>query len=94
MLAVRICAGFSYRFLGEVVSDTKEKLKTLKTAAERANTVPANGKVSQKQYDARQKEIIEMGNTRPYVWLSGRGEKRLFSLLLYFSYFIISSFTL
>ena len=38
---------------------TKEKLETLKTAAEQANTALANGDISQEQYDALQREIIE-----------------------------------
>lgn len=36
-----------------------EKLETLRTAAEQANTVLANGEISQEQYDALQREIIE-----------------------------------
>lgn len=38
---------------------TKEKLTTLKAAAEQANTALANGEISQSQYDALQREIIE-----------------------------------
>ena len=38
---------------------TKEKLETLKTAAEQANQALANGDISQEQYDALQREIIE-----------------------------------
>ncbi len=37
-----------------------EKLETLRTAAEQANTVLANGEISQEQYDALQREIIEL----------------------------------
>ena len=37
----------------------KKKLATLKTAAEQANTALANGEISQEQYDALQREIIE-----------------------------------
>ena len=45
--------------LGEAVEGTKEKLATLKTAAEQANTALANGEISKEQYDALQREIIE-----------------------------------
>ena len=47
------------KLLSDSVSATKEKLKTLKTAAEQANAVLANGDISQEQYDALQREIIE-----------------------------------
>ena len=48
-----------HKLLAEAVSETKEKLATLKTAAEQANTALANGEISQKQYDALQREIVE-----------------------------------
>ena len=48
-----------HRLLGEAVSETKEKLATLKTAAEQANQALANGEITQSQYDALQREIIE-----------------------------------
>lgn len=48
-----------HRLLGEAVSETKEKLATLKTAAEQANSALANGEITQSQYDALQREIIE-----------------------------------
>ena len=51
-----------HRLLGEAVAETKEKLETLKTAAEQANTALANGEISQDQYDALQREIIETEN--------------------------------
>ena len=47
------------KLLADAVSSTKEKLETLKTAAEQANTALANGDISQEQYDALQREIIE-----------------------------------
>lgn len=47
------------KLLADAVSSTKDKLETLKTAAEQANTALANGKISQEQYDALQREIIE-----------------------------------
>lgn len=47
------------KFLADAVGETKEKLATLKTAAEQANTALANGDISQEQYDALQREIIE-----------------------------------
>lgn len=51
-----------HRLLGDAVKETKEKLETLKTAAEQANTALANGEISQEQYDALQREIIETEN--------------------------------
>lgn len=51
-----------HRLLGEAVRETKEKLETLKTAAEQANTALANGEISQEQYDGLQREIIETEN--------------------------------
>ena len=48
-----------HRLLGEAVSETKEKLATLKTAAEQANQALASGEITQSQYDALQREIIE-----------------------------------
>ncbi|EOT26776.1 phage tail tape measure protein, TP901 family, core region [Eubacterium sp. 14-2] len=51
-----------HRLLGQAVSETKEKLETLKTAAEQANDALARGEISQSQYDALQREIIETEN--------------------------------
>ena len=51
-----------HKLLAEAVSATKEKLETLRTAAEQANTALANGEISQEQYDALQREIIETEN--------------------------------
>lgn len=48
-----------HKLLAQAVSETKEKLETLKTAAEQANTALANGEISQSQYDALQREIVE-----------------------------------
>ena len=48
-----------HRLLGDAVKETKEKLATLKTAAEQANEALAKGEISQSQYDALQREIIE-----------------------------------
>ena len=48
-----------HKLLGEAVGETKQKLETLKTAAEQANTALANGEITQVQYDALQREIIE-----------------------------------
>lgn len=47
------------KLLADAVGETKEKLATLKTAAEQANKALANGDISQEQYDALQREIIE-----------------------------------
>ncbi len=48
-----------HKLLAQAVSETKEKLETLKTATEQANTALANGEISQSQYDALQREIVE-----------------------------------
>ena len=48
-----------HKLLGQAVSETKDKLATLKTAAEQANNALAKGEISQAQYDALQREIIE-----------------------------------
>ena len=47
------------KLLAQAVDETKQKLETLKTAAEQANTALANGDISQEQYDALQREIAE-----------------------------------
>ena len=47
------------RLLGDAIGETKTKLETLKTASEQANTALANGEISQEQFDALQREIIE-----------------------------------
>lgn len=48
-----------HRLLGDAVKETKEKLETLKTAAEQANDALAKGEITQDQYDALQREIVE-----------------------------------
>lgn len=50
------------KLLADSISATKEKLATLKTAAEQANMDLANGEISQQQYDALQREIVETEN--------------------------------
>lgn len=47
------------RLLSEEIGATKEKLDTLKTAAKQANDQLAKGQMSQQQYDALQREIVE-----------------------------------
>lgn len=47
------------KLLKDAIGETKEKLETLKTAAKQANDALANGDISQQQYDAIQREIIE-----------------------------------
>lgn len=47
------------KLLADAVSSTKDKLATLKTAAEQANAALAKGDITQEQYDALQREIIE-----------------------------------
>ena len=51
-----------HKLLGDAVAETKEKLATLKTAAEQANEALARGDISQEQYDALQREIVETEN--------------------------------
>ena len=48
-----------HRLLSDAVKETKEKLATLKTAAEQANEALAKGEITQGQYDALQREIVE-----------------------------------
>ena len=48
-----------HKLLADAVKATKEKLETLKTAAEQANQALRSGDISQEQYDALQREIIE-----------------------------------
>ena len=47
------------RLLGDAIGETRTKLDTLKTASEQANAALANGDITQAQYDALQREIIE-----------------------------------
>ncbi len=46
------------KLLTSAISDTKEKLTTLKTAAKQANEQLQNGEITQEQYDALQREIV------------------------------------
>lgn len=50
------------RLLTQAVSETKEKLDSLKLASQQANDALARGEISQSQYDALQREIIETEN--------------------------------
>ena len=47
------------KLLTQAISETKEKLATLKTAAEQANEQLQKGEITQEQYDALQREIEE-----------------------------------
>lgn len=47
------------KLLTQAIGETKEKLATLKTAAEQANEQLQKGGISQEQYDALQREIAE-----------------------------------
>lgn len=47
------------KLLSSAISETKEKLETLRTAANQANDALAKGDISKDQYDALQREIIE-----------------------------------
>ena len=57
-LALSVQIPFVY-LLDNSIGETKTKLETLKTASEQANTALANGEISQEQFDALQREIIE-----------------------------------
>lgn len=46
------------RLLGDAIRETKTKLDTLKTAEQQVQQQFAEGKVSQQQYDALQREIV------------------------------------
>ena len=48
-----------HRLLGDAVKGTKEKLETLKTAAEQAEQALKDGTITQDQYDGLQREIAE-----------------------------------
>lgn len=48
-----------HRLLGDAVKEAKEKLETLKTAAEQAEQALKDGAVTQDQYDGLQREIVE-----------------------------------
>ena len=48
-----------HRLLGDAVKETKEKLETLKTAAEQADEALKNGTITQEQYNGLQREIAE-----------------------------------
>ena len=48
-----------HRLLAQAVSETREKLETLKTAQQQADEALRNGTISQDQYDALQREIVE-----------------------------------
>ena len=50
------------KLLADSISATKDKLATLKTAAEQANTALANGDITQQQHDSLQREIVETEN--------------------------------
>ena len=56
---IKVLEAQKQKLLSSAVSETKEKLATLKTAAEQANQALANGDISKEQYDALQREIIE-----------------------------------
>ncbi len=47
------------RLLGEAIDQTKQKLVSLKEAQKQAQQALANGDISQAQYDALQREIVE-----------------------------------
>lgn len=48
-----------HKLLGDAVGQTKQRLETLKTAAEQAEKALAAGDISKEQYDALQREIVE-----------------------------------
>ena len=61
------------RLLGDAISETRTKLDTLKTASDQANVSLANGEITQEQYDALQREIIE--TTEELKRLEAQAEK-------------------
>ena len=65
-----------HRLLGEAVSETKEKLATLKTAAEQANQALANGEITQSQYDTLQREMLVSLQTGEIIALAFSNGKR------------------
>ena len=48
-----------HKLLAQAVEETKNKLETLKTAQQQADEALKNGTISQEQYDALQREILE-----------------------------------
>ena len=48
--------------LSKAIEGTKQKLESLKLASEQANAALARGDISQSQYDALQREVIETEN--------------------------------
>lgn len=50
------------RLLTQAISETKEKLDSLKLASQQANDALARGEISQSHYDALQREIVETEN--------------------------------
>ena len=48
-----------HRLLGDAVKETRDKLETLKTAAEQAEEALKEGTITQEQYDGLQREIAE-----------------------------------
>lgn len=50
------------RLLTQAISETKEKLDSLKLASQQANDALVRGEISQSQYDALQREIVETEN--------------------------------
>ena len=48
-----------HRLLAQAVSETREKLETLKTAQQQADEALRNGTIFQDQYDTLQREIVE-----------------------------------
>ena len=61
-----------HRLLAQAVSETREKLETLKTAQQQADEALRNGTISQDQYDALQRRNRDCG-----VWKSRRTSLRL-----------------
>ena len=58
------------KMLKDAIEATKEKLATLKTASQQANEQLANGEITQQQYAALQREIVETEqNLRSSHWI-------------------------
>ena len=61
-----------HRLLGDAVKETKEKLETLKTAAEQAEQALKDGTITQDQYDGLQREIVETEQKLKAVSITGK----------------------
>ena len=66
-----------HRLLAQAVSETREKLETLKTAQRQADEALRNGTISQQQYDGLQREIVETEQETAETGTAGRASLQL-----------------